>query len=169
MKRSVLFLVLCAAWATYAFSSRDWLAERDDDSDAVRLRCAYTNCVAQLQQPADNVAFPLEYFADGTVKSRLKARRARLFLESGLIWGEGVRVEEYNAAGAVVNTLEADSCVVDRTTRAGWVEGCARLSYGSTRVSGRGVYFSITREFVKIFSESTITSKGLKTDPRNLL
>ena len=153
----------------WAFSSQLWLEERNDDSDARRLQRAYTNCLAHLLQPAENVTFPLENHPDGTVKSRLKARRAQLFLDTGLIWGEGVRVEEYDRKGVVKNTLEADNCVVDRNARTGWVQGSAKLCYGDTTVSGCGIYFSFNREFIKIFSKSTIRSKGLKTDPRSIL
>lgn len=166
-----LLAILCAILAIplHAFSSAEWLAERNDDSDMVRLRAAFSDCMAKLSQPAENVMFPLESFPDGTVKSRIKAKRAQMFLESGYIWGEGIRVEEYDRKGNVKSSLDADNCVVDRNTRTGWVEGGAVMRLGDTVVKGRGVYFSFNREFVKIFSQSEIRSRGLKTDPRSML
>ena len=164
---AILSLAFCCT--AVAFSSAKWLEERNDDSDMLRLRTAYADCVAKLAQPAENVAFPIESYPDGTVKSRLKAKRAQLFLDTGFIWGEGIRVEEYGRDGKVSGWLAADNCVVDRNTRTGWVEGSATLSYNDTVVKGRGVYFSFDREFIKIFSQSEIRAKGLKTDARSLL
>ena len=164
---AILALLPCCV--AVAFSSAKWLEERNDDSDMVRLRAAYADCVAKLAQPAEDVAFPLESYPDGTVKSRLKAKKAQMFLDSGFIWGEGIRVEEYGKDGKVSGWLTADNCVVDRNTRTGWVEGLATLSYNDTVVKGRGVYFSFNREFIKIFSQSEIRAKGLKQDARSLL
>ena len=152
-----------------AFSSERWLEERNDDSDVVRLRAAYATCEANKGQPAQNVVFPLESYPDGTVKSRLKARQAQLFIDTGFIWGEGIRVEEYDRNGKVTGWLEADNCVIDRGTRTGWVKGAATLSYQDTVVKGRGIYFSFDREFIKIFSQSEIRAKGLKADARSLM
>ena len=168
-KMLAVILTLVSCCTAVAFSSAKWLEERNDDSDMLRLRTAYADCVAKLAQPAENVAFPIETYPDGTVKSRLKAKRAQLFLDSGFIWGEGIRVEEYGRDGKVSGWLTADNCVVDRNTRTGWVEGAATLSYNDTVVKGRGVYFSFDREFIKIFSQSEIRAKGLKQDARSLL
>ena len=164
---AILALVSCCT--AIAFSSEKWLEERNDDSDMLRLRAAYADCKAKALQPAMDVAFPLESYPDGTVKSRLKAKKAQLFLDSGFIWGEGIRVEEYGKDGKVSGWLVADNCVVDRNTRTGWVEDTATLSYNDTVVKGRGIYFSFDREFIKIFSQSEIRAKGLKQDARSLL
>jgi len=162
---SIVMMVFTAS----AFSSSKWLAERNDDGDMMRLRKAYAQCVAQLESPAENVVFPLETLPDGTVKSRLMAKRAQMFLESGLIWGEGIRVEQYGKDGKVDSYLVADNCVVDRKTKTGWVEGDAMMSYGNSIVKGRGVHFSVDREFIKIFSKSEIRTSGLKIDPAKTL
>jgi len=131
----------------------------------LRLRKAFAQCVAHLDSPAENVVFPLETLPDGTVKSRLMARRAQMFMDSGLIWGEGIRVEQYGKDGKVDSFLEAENCVVDRKTKTGWVDGDAVMTYGKSTVKGRGVHFSVDREFIKIFSKSEIRTAGLKIDP----
>ena len=168
-KPFMTFIAIAACSVAFAFSSAKWLAERNDDSDMLRLRAAYADCVAKLAQPAEDVVFPLESYPDGTVKSRLKAKKAQLFMDTGFIWGEGIRVEEYDREGKVSGLLVADNCVVDKNTRTGWVEGAATLNYNDTVVKGRGVYFSFDREFIKIFSQSEIRAKGLKQDARSFL
>lgn len=168
MFRLSLVYFMLAVPAASAFSSAAWLAVRNDDGDMLRLRKAYAQCVAQVDAPAENVVFPLETFPDGTVKSRLKARRAQMFLDTGFIWGEGIRVEQYDTSGKIASLLEADNCLVDRKTKTGWVEGAARIRHGKSSVKGYGVHFSVEREFIKIFSKSEIRTQGLKLDPGKL-
>lgn len=156
--------LLFAGWAlvaSAAFSSAKWLEERGDDSDVLRLRAAYADCVKKLEAPAENVLIPLETFANGQVKSRVTAQRAHLFPDTGFIWGEKIRVEQFKEDGSLFASLDAESCVVDRKTKSGWVEGAAKMVYGDSSVKGRGIYFSLEREFIKIFSQSEIRT-GLK-------
>lgn len=161
-------VVLAAA----AFSSEKWLAERNDDSDVMRLREAWRACKARvdqkLEQPAENVTIPLETFPDGTVKSRVTAKRAHVFVDTGFVWGEGIRVEQYDEKGKVHASLVADDCIVDRKARTGWVAGAAKMVYGESSISGRGIYFSLTREFIKIFSQSEVCTGKSGFDPRSL-
>ena len=168
-KLRTVLLLACATASAWAFDSGKWLAERGDDSDMLRLRAAYEDCIKKIEVPAENVAFPLETYPNGVVKSRLRAKKAFMFVDTGFIWGEGIRVEEYDRQGKVTGWLEADNCVIDRGTRTGWVKGAATLNYQDTVVKGRGIYFSFDREFIKIFSQSEIRAKGLKTDARSLL
>ena len=107
--------------AVSAFDSGKWLAERGDDSDMLRLRAAYEDCIKKIEAPAENIAFPLETYPDGTVKSRLRAGRAYMFLDTGFIWGENIRVEQYKSDGKTVEGfLTADNCIVDRKSKSGW-------------------------------------------------
>ena len=154
-----------------AFNSEQWLNERADDSDMMRLRVAYRDCLAKIESPAENVVFPLESFPDGSVKSRLTAARAQMFTDSEYIWGEGIRVEQYREVGStnVWASLTAENCIVDRKTKSGWVEGNATMVYGDSSVKGRGIYFSLPREFIKILSKCEIRTKGAKLDPRSLV
>ena len=170
IKRLAMTLaVLCAAGA-FAFSSEKWLAERGDDSDRLRLRAAFEDCRKKLESPAEDVSIPLETYSDGTVKSRLTAGRAHIFPNSGFIWAEKIRVEQYREDGkTLAASLDAENCVVDRKTKSGWVEGGAQMVYGDSSVKGRGIYFSLTREFIKIFSQSEIRTKGGKVNPGSLM
>ena len=139
------------------------MAERGDDSDMLRLRAAYEDCVKKIEAPAENVAFPLETYPDGTVKSRLRAGRAFMFLDTGFIWGENIRVEQYKPDGKTIEGfLTADNCIVDRKSKSGWVHGNAHMDWDGTAIKGRGIYFSFEREFIKIFSQTEIRAKSLK-------
>jgi len=171
MKKVCATVAALVALGAAAFNSERWLAERSDDSDMLRLRAAYRDCVAKLESPAENVVFPLESFPDGSVKSRLTAARAQMFADTSFIWGENIRVEQFKEAGTtnVWASLDAENCIVDRKTRTGWVEGAAKMTYGDSTVKGRGIYFSLPREYVKILSQCEIRTKGAKFDPRSLV
>ena len=160
--RMILPLALCAMSA-FAFDSEKWLGERGDDSDMIRLRSAFEECEKKIDAPAENVAFPLETYPNGIVKSRLRAKKAYMFMDTGFIWGEGIRVEQYKQDGKTVEAfLTADNCIVDRKSKSGWVEGNAHMDWEGTSVKGRGIYFSFDREFIKIFSETEIRTKAFK-------
>ena len=170
IKKIVMMLVVLGAAGASAFSSEKWLAERGDDSDMMRLRAAFEECRKKDEAPAEDVSIPLETYPDGTVKSRISAARANIFPNSGFIYAEKIRVEQYKEDGKTVSaSLDAENCVVDRTTKSGWVQGAAQMVYGDSSVRGRGIYFSLTREFIKIFSESEIRTKGGKVNPGSLI
>jgi len=152
-----------------AFDSAKWLAERADDSDADRLRAAWTEYTPRVSSPAENVAYPLETHPDGTVKTRIRAAKAYLFADKGFIWAEGVHLETFRPDGALEMTLEADGCLADRNAKSLWVDGRAVVVRGDTIVSGRGVYVAFATERVKIFSETEIRSSGLKFTPGSML
>lgn len=156
-------LLAFASVCVLAFDSGKWLAERGDDSDMLRLQSEYAECVKKIDAPAENVALPLEYYPNGIVKSRLKAQKAYMFADTGFIWGENIKVEQYKEDGRTVEAyLTADNCIVDRKSKSGWVEGNAQMDWDGTSIKGRGIYFSFDREFIKIFSQTEIRTKALK-------
>ena len=171
MKSTWTFLILaCSALSAFAFDSGKWLAERGDDSDMLRLRAAYEDCIKKIEAPAEDVTFPLETYPGGTVKSRLRAKKAFMFVDTGFIWGEDVRVEQYKEDGKTIEAyLTADNCIVDRKSKSGWVAGNAHMDWDGTSIKGRGIYFSFDREFIKIFSQTEIRTKALKLDAGKVL
>ena len=162
--------VLVAGAAVGAFSSERWLAERADDSDMLRLSAAFAECAKKVVAPAENVSMVLESYPDGKAKSRITAARAMIFSDSSYIWAEKIRLEQFDATGTNRTArLDAENCLVDRATKTGWVDGNADMLYGDATVKGRGIYFSLTREFIKIFSQSEIRTKGGKINPGRLI
>ncbi len=157
----ICFGALSGAWG---FDLDAWLTKRAMfDREAERLQTAYSNCVANLQSPAENVTVPIEHFPDGSVKASVTARKAQFFIDQGLVWCEGVCVREWETDGKTERgRVDAEHCVIDRETRSGWAEGAACATYGKTTVEGIGVYFSFEEEFIKIMSKVQITSRDLK-------
>ena len=156
-------VVAVASFGCFAFNSAEWHGKREVlTREAERLRAAYTNCVAQLQTPAEDVSVPIESFDDGSVKVLVSAKKAQYFLEKGLVWAEGVVVRKFNADGTTDSSIEARNCVIDRASKSGWAEGPATVVHGKTTFRGKGVYFSTSESYVKVFSDSFIESRDLK-------
>lgn len=164
MKAAIEFLcILASLAASAAFDSAEWLVKRDVLSrEAERLRQAYSNCVARVVDPAEDIVIPIETFPDGSVKSSVSAKKAVFFLDTGMVWASGVTVKKQDAEGNVLSQIDAGSCVIDRTTKSGWAEGPAKLRHGSTVFEGEGVYFSSPEGYVSVMRKSRIHSKDLK-------
>ena len=145
------FLCLFAAMAAQAFDSAEWLGKRQVLlREAERLCAAYSNCLSRVKSPAEDVTVPVETFADGSVKTVVMAKRAHFFVREGLVWAEGVVIRKFRADGTQEARVEADSCVVDRSTKSGWAEGRATVLHGGTTFRGEDVYFSSPESFVHV-------------------
>jgi hypothetical protein len=130
--------------------------------DEARLKAAYAECLSKIDRPAEGVVVPVESHPDGTIKVDAKAAKAQFFDKEGLVWCGDVTVREFDEKGRLKMELEAASCIVDRKTKSGWLDGVAVGRYGATELSGRGIYFSCPQEFVKITSEVSIVSSDIK-------
>lgn len=160
---SLLSLVSLMTFSAYAFNSEEWLGKRELFArEAERLRSVYTNCVANLQTPADDVTIPVETFDDGSVKVMIFAKKAQYFLDKGLVWAEDVMVRRFKPDGTLEAYIEAKNCVVDRFSKSGWAEGPASVVHGKTTLRGKGVYFSSPEAYVRVLESSEVESLDLK-------
>ena len=149
--------IAAAASVTPPASAAEALAR-----DEARLQAAYAVCLARIDRPAEDVVVPVESHPDGTIKVDAKAARAQFFDKEGLVWCGDVTVREFDEKGRLKMELEAVSCVVDRKSKSGWLEGRTVGRVGATELSGRGIYFSCAQEYVKITSEVSIVSSDIK-------
>lgn len=131
-------------------------------ADEARLRAEYSNCLARVDRPARGIVVPVESWPNGAAKVTATAERAQFFDKEGLVWCGGVTVREYDEDGVLKMTCRAEGCVVDRNAKTGWLEGSATGEYGSTSLSGDGIYFSFPDEFAKISSNVEIMSSEFK-------
>ena len=163
VKYLAIVLAIVAGSAAHAFDFSAWSAQRDLHlREAERLRTAYSNCLQRLDHPAEDVSVPVETYASGAVRLVVQARRAQFFLDSGLVWAENVVVRRLAPDGSVETRIDARSCVVDRFTKSGWVEGAARVQHGKTSLAGKNVYFSSPESYVRIFEGADLQSEGIK-------
>ena len=147
----------------FAFDSAKWMAKREAmTDDAVRLMAAYSNCVAEVKTPSEEVTIPMETYPDGSVRTSVYAKRAQFFEKSPLVWAEDMVLTKLDDDGVEKLRLEARHCVIDRFERSGWIDGHARLIQGKTVFEGDGVYFSASNNFVTVYSDSDVKSADLK-------
>ena len=167
MRKTLIALLAFAPAAAFAFRSDEWLAKREILSrEAERLQAAYTSCVARLDEPAADVTIPFERHADGSVKASVTAKKAQVFLDTGMIWGSEVVVSQFSTNGVEDANVEADGCVIDRVTKSGWVQGHAKALHLGNEVEGDGIYFSFEEEFVTIYANTKIRVKDQKFDTK---
>ena len=170
MRKTLIALLAFAPAAAFAFRSDEWLAKREILSrEAERLQAAYTSCVARLDEPAADVTIPFERNADGSVKASVTAKKAQVFLDTGMIWGSKVVVSQFSTNGVEDAHVEADGCVIDRVTKSGWVQGHARALHLGNEVEGDGIYFSFEEEFVTIYANTKIRVKDQKFDTKAIM
>jgi hypothetical protein len=162
MRLSIEIALLLAATCAHAFDSASWLGQRALlDREAERLRAEYPKFLGRVTEPAENVVIPVESHPDGSVKTSVFAARARIFLQEGFVWAEGVEIRQLRPDGSVESSIEAENCLVDRSTKSGWTEGRARARYrGDAELEGENVYFSAAEEYVKIFTNTVLRADG---------
>ena len=162
-------ILVASLFAHAKFDSEAWNAKCADETEINRLKAEYDKCLAVTNSAADNIELPIEQYESGNIKSRLRAEKAQMFLTSGLVWGQGITVEQYDENGQVTGSLKADNCIIDRKKVVGWVPGSATATMGDVTISGRGIYFSFKEEFVKIMADPEITVKSVHVDFGRLL
>ena len=164
MKRSLfVFAAVLGVFEIFAFDSAKWLVRREAmTKDAERLRAAYSNAVGRIDSPSEGITIPFELFPDGSVRTSIYAEKAQIYQKSPLIWAEGLTLIRYDDEGKEKHRLEAGSCIIDRMSKSGWVEGHAKVTQGKTSFEGDGVYFSSSNNFVSAYSKSDIRSEDLR-------
>ena len=137
-------------------------SENVQAGDEARLKNMYGEIVARVDRPAEDVIVPIECYDDGAVKTDVTAARAQFFDREGLVWCGDVTVRQYDTDGSVKLELAAKGCLFDRKTRSGWLDGQAAGRFGSTVMSGNGIFFSYKDELVRITSDVSIVSTDIK-------
>ena len=115
---------------------------------------------AAMTSPVENLTLPLDYYDNGCMKAVLHAQKAQLLPDS-LIFAEGVCVDLLTVDGKPDGKLLAEGCLYDRQAKRGYCEGPVNVVKGTDRLKGRGMYFSIAEEFIKILSECEIHTQRI--------
>ena len=151
-----LILMLC-------FTASVWHGKREMlTREAERLEAVFAKFSVMPADPAEGVSIPIETFEDGSVKLEVRAERGKFFLKEGLIYAEGVVIVKFGEDREEVSRIEAERCIIDRTTKSGWVEGPAKITQGKTVFSGRNMYFSSEEGYVASMKDSEIFSTDMK-------
>jgi len=115
---------------------------------------------AAMTSPVVNLTLPLDYYENGRVRAVLKAGRSQMY-EDGLIFAENVSIDMLTADGMPDGRLTAENCLFDRQAKHGYCEGSVWMVKGADRLKGRGMYFSIGNQFIKILSECEIRTNRI--------
>jgi len=154
-----LLFCACGAWCAGDADVERWFG-RHPDTLWQPLAEKWGASKAAMTSPVVNLMLPLDYYPNGRLKAVLRAERSQLY-EDGLIFAEGVRVDLLAEDGTLDGRLTAEGCLFDRQTKHGYCEGAVGVSKGTDRLKGRGMYFSIEEQFIKILSECEIRTQRI--------
>lgn len=162
MKILVEILCVVLALPVCAFDSDAWLAKRAAHGKTAReLKAVYDELRPQCDAPADKVSVPVEQYDDGSVKLLLEADKMQFFLQSGYIYGEGVKITKFDEERRVTAYIKASSCVVDRNKKRGWAEGRIEAMQDRTEMRGDSAYFSSPDDYVQMYGDVYMKSLDL--------
>lgn len=139
-----------------------WFSRHSDD-EWRPLAARWDSVKAAMQAPTENLALPLDFHPNGRVRARLKAEKAQVFAD-GTIFAEGVEVEMLTDTGAADGQLTAEGCLFDRETKRGYCDGPVSVAKDGDMLKGRGMYFSIEDQFIKIMGECEIRTRRMKNN-----
>lgn len=162
----------CCFWLAAGVLFGGRLASGADDPDVDRWFQRHSDQVwrpladkwgaskAAMTSPVENLMLPLDYHPNGRMKAVLRAAKSQIVAE-GLIYAEGVSVDLLTESGQPDGHLTADGCLFDRVNKQGYCEGAVSVVKGTDRIKGRGMYFSIEAQFIKILSECEIRTSRI--------
>lgn len=152
-------LALGAAWAAEDPDVAHWF-NRHSEEPWRPLVEKWAPMKAAMTTPVENLTLPLDYYDNGRMKAVLRARKAQMFPDN-LIFAEGVVLDLLTEDGRPDGRLTADGCLFNRQSKLGYCEGAVGLVKGTDRLKGRGMYFSIEDQFIKILSECEIRTNRI--------
>jgi len=165
MRFLAVCLILLAVLPAFAFDSETWLGKRAVlVQEAERLKVAFTNYQTRAEHPSEGVTITLEQFDDGTAKTVLFAGQAVFFRAEKFVWAKALVIRMYDRVGTVVARIDADTCVVDQSTKSGWCPGHAVVTREGSRFEGDGVYFSSPESYVAVFANSDLRTSDTKME-----
>jgi len=154
-----LMLCACCAWGAGDPDVERWFG-RHSDQVWRPLADKWDVSKAAMTSPVENLTLPLDYYDNGRMKAVLHATKAQMLADS-IIFAEGVVVDLLTEDGKPDGRLTAEGCLFDREAKRGYCEGAVNVVKGTDRIKGRGMYFSIEEQFIKILSECEIRTQRI--------
>jgi hypothetical protein len=151
-------LSVFSAWGSDADVDR-WF-NRHSDQAWRPLAEKWATAKAAMNAPVENLMLPLDYHPNGRVKAVFRAAKSQMIGE-GLIYAESVTVDLLTDAGQPDGRLTAEGCLFDRVKKEGYCEGVVSVVKGADQIKGRGMYFSIEAQFIKILTECEIRTSRI--------
>ena len=162
-----LFPAACGA-GDMSDAEVDELFKCHPDSEWKALALRWSSAKARMTSPAENLSIPLEHHPSGIVKARLTAKKIQIFSD-GSVFANGVTVDLYDTKGVKQGYLKAGDCIFERGKSHGYCKGRVEVKQGSDVLSGTGMYFSFSDEYIKILANCKIRTKRFQVNLGRLL
>ena len=99
---------------------------------------------------------PLEHFADGTVKTEVTAKKAKMG-DSGALSATGLQVNLYDKEGKIETRIDAEVCEFDRIKKTAYSDAGVVVTKGGLRISGTGFEWVSADQKIKIKNNVEVT------------
>lgn len=115
----------------------------------------------KLGSPARNLRLPVRSFPDGRPEVVVQAKDAWLTLDTNLLRGRGVHVEQYREDGTLEAVIDADEIIVNRSEMLGVAKGKVRGEMEGDVLSGMGALVDLEAKYLRIIKRACIETKRM--------
>ena len=117
------------------------------------------------KQAIEDLRLPLEFYADGTLKSELFAERAHVQPDT-TIAASGIVFRVFDTNGMVDLTITAQDAECSREQQAGWSDKSVSIQKGDMLVTGKGFKWSGSDGTMRILRQARVSfpSELIKTE-----
>jgi lipopolysaccharide export system protein LptC len=115
-----------------------------------------TSLVVMAQDPIEDLRVPMEYYADGTLKSELLAARAEVLADE-TIAASGLVFRVFTTNALVDITIKATDALCSRQQQTATSEKAVEMQRGELRMTGEGFEWNGTNGTLRIRRQARIT------------
>ncbi len=115
-----------------------------------------TSLVVMAQDPIEDLRVPMEYYADGTLKSELLASRAEVLADE-TIAASGLVFRVFTTNALVDITIKATDALCNRQQQTATSEKAVEMQRGELRMTGEGFVWNGTNGTLRIRRQARIT------------
>lgn len=149
---------------TDALITPEALARYSEPGNPTRFRpllLAMQRPAEEIGSPARNLRLPVRSWPDGRPQIMVQAEEAWITLDTNILRGRNVHVEQYREDGSLEAVLDADEILVDRTKMLGVAKGQVRSKMGSDTFCGNGALVDLENRYLRILKQACITTQRM--------
>jgi lipopolysaccharide export system protein LptC len=114
-----------------------------------------------MGSPARNLRVPVRSFPDGRPQVMVQAADAWITLDTTLLRGRQVHVEQYREDGTLEAVLDADEIIVNRTTMLAVAKGKVRVERDGDVLMGNGALVDLDANYLRVIKQACITTQRM--------
>ncbi|MBR4317376.1 MAG: hypothetical protein IKW23_00140 [Kiritimatiellae bacterium] len=114
-----------------------------------------------MGSPARNLRLPVRSFPDGRPQIIVRATDAWITLDTTLLRGRQVHVEQFREDGSLESVLDADEIIVNRTAMLAVAKGKVRVEREGDVLMGNGALVDLEANYLRVIKQACITTQRM--------